>query len=318
VISIASLGMPRSNNNYSWAKVLKSFFAEEISFEKLESIGNIIKSENIAIQSASKVDIIPSNDFFYFDNVLDAMLLTGNIPKRFFWEGGIVPVEIKLAMILGQQKNKFNVSSLDSLHFFKTPYRYFVPEFDKNLDFYYSDNKVISEYLILKKKNIKTRPVILGAATFIALGKVADFEPVISKLLPIYEELFFNLKRINVTNIQIDEHIFAQDISVKNKEHISEFYKSLTKKYSEVKIDLVASYGNIKNNLDIIKSCPFNSIHFDVKYNYQNLEEIASSLPDKKISLGIVDSAGVLVNDIEKSVETIRKISDCNKIQKSS
>jgi 5-methyltetrahydropteroyltriglutamate--homocysteine methyltransferase len=76
VILTACLGMPRSTNTYSWSNVLKNFFLGKISFDEVENIALQVKEENLQCQLSRKIDIIPSNDFFYFDNVLENTLLT--------------------------------------------------------------------------------------------------------------------------------------------------------------------------------------------------------------------------------------------------
>ena len=51
------------------------------------------------------IDLIPSNDFSYYDQVLDTIALVGAVPERYGWGGGEVDLDTYFAMARGRQSD---------------------------------------------------------------------------------------------------------------------------------------------------------------------------------------------------------------------
>ena len=121
-----------------------------------------------------------------------------------------------------------DVGSMEMKKWFDTNYHYIVPEFQPNQQFSLTSvhpaglPKPVAEYLEAKSLGIETRPVILGPLSFLLLGKSGDSSKPYSKftdaltlldsLLPVYQQLFSQLKDVGVQEIQVDEPILCLDL----------------------------------------------------------------------------------------------------------
>ena len=129
----------------------------------------------------------------------------------------------------------------------------------QSIDFSYSDNKPIVDFLEAKNElKINTRPVIIGPMSYLLLSKSKedDLHPLnyIDDLLLIYEELFANFKRINVTDVQIDEPFLTLELLREVQNKYINVYKTLKQYAKDIKIHLTISYGDIRDNIELITS----------------------------------------------------------------
>ncbi|WP_319483047.1 hypothetical protein [uncultured Draconibacterium sp.] len=164
------------------------------------------------------MDIIPSNDFSFYDQVADHIFMFGAIPSRFNkLSSKLKNIDLYFAMCRGYQKDGFDVTPLEMTKWFDTNYHYLVPEFEKNQQFKLNSNKVIDEFNEALKAGIKTKPVLLGPFSFLKLGKEksTDFNrlDLIHALLPVYIELIGQMENTGIDCIQIDEPCLSGDLS---------------------------------------------------------------------------------------------------------
>ena len=78
-----NLGYPRIGSNRELKKACESYWAGKISVDELLAVGATIRKENWQLQVEAGIDLIPSNDFSFYDQVLDLSLTLGVIPKRY-------------------------------------------------------------------------------------------------------------------------------------------------------------------------------------------------------------------------------------------
>lgn len=71
------LGFPRMGVNRDLKKATESYWAGKSSRDELLAEGKRLRQEHWKIQKDAGVDIIPSNDFSYYDQVLDHIQLFG-------------------------------------------------------------------------------------------------------------------------------------------------------------------------------------------------------------------------------------------------
>lgn len=71
------LGFPRMGANRELKKATESYWGGKLSQKELLSEGKRLRLEHWKIQKDSGIDIIPSNDFSYYDHVLDHIQLFG-------------------------------------------------------------------------------------------------------------------------------------------------------------------------------------------------------------------------------------------------
>lgn len=311
MLRTACIGFCRNNEKQELGVAINNYLKKKISEDELLSICRNIRISNWKVQKKHNIDIIPSNDFSMYDHVLDMTCLVGNIQRRFYWEGGRVPLHIYFTMAHGQQKDKFDIFPLEMQNWLNTNYLYFVPEFVDPIDFEYSSNKPIVEYIEAKGLGIDTHSVILGPMSYLMIGKSKepDVQPLelLGDILTVYHELFLNYKRIGVKNIQIDEPMIGIDLNHNLQSLFAKCYAKLCDfAGTDLNIHLVSYNADIHENFDFIANLPVKSIHIDMHYNNAFIDDYVNRIPDDKtLSIGIVDSRSLWVNDLSKSIKIV-------------
>ena len=62
-----------------------------------------LRAANWARQKSLGINVIPSNDFSFYDQVLDTSVMVGAIPEIYRWKGGQVSLATYFAMARGSQ-----------------------------------------------------------------------------------------------------------------------------------------------------------------------------------------------------------------------
>ena len=326
MVKSACLGMPHIGLNGEICDAITDLIRTNFKTKNnLDVLCANVRRANWQTQIDIGIDNIPSNDFSIYDNVLDTTMLVGNIPKRYYWEGGLVPPEIYFSMIRGQQKDKFDVHGMQTNSWFNTSFSYIVPEISQPMSFAYSDNKPISHFLEAKKIfGITTNVHLLGPVSYIMLS---DKDPnnsgveisktnAMQKLLPVYAELFQNLNRLNAKNVVFEEPCLAKDLNREWQATYKEFYSYLCGSMKgKLNIHLVTSFGSLGNNLECTMSLGVKSLHYDFVNGQDSINELLNSLPENtSLSLGLVDSNDGWITDLNKAITIAEKV--CEKIGK--
>lgn len=89
--------------NRELKKATEAYWGDKLSKEELLKEGKRLRLEHWKIQKDAGVDVIPSNDFAYYDQVLDHIELFGVIPERYA-KYKLDPVDESFAMGRGLQK----------------------------------------------------------------------------------------------------------------------------------------------------------------------------------------------------------------------
>jgi 5-methyltetrahydropteroyltriglutamate--homocysteine methyltransferase len=97
------LGFPRMGVNRDLKKATEAYWADKLSQEELLKEGKRLRLEHWNIQKNARIDIIPSNDFAFYDQVLDHIQLFGVIPERYS-KYNLSPIDEYFAMGRGLQK----------------------------------------------------------------------------------------------------------------------------------------------------------------------------------------------------------------------
>ena len=118
-------------------------------------------------QQHAGISYIPSNDFSFYDQVLDMIALFGAVPERFKFSGEYVDLDSLFAMARGVQKQGFDATAMEMTKWFDTNYHYMVPEVDSKQSFALSSSKAVDQFNEAKALGITTRPVVIGPVTFL-------------------------------------------------------------------------------------------------------------------------------------------------------
>ncbi|MCC8411216.1 5-methyltetrahydropteroyltriglutamate--homocysteine S-methyltransferase [Mucilaginibacter sp. UR6-1] len=312
-----NLGYPRIGSRRQLKKACENYWTNKIDLKELNQAAKTIREDNWQTQLDAGIDLIPCNDFSFYDQVLDMSLLLGVIPDRF------TPVltEVKtntetdlyFAMARGYQQNGLDITALEMTKWFDTNYHYLVPEFNQAQEFRIFSEKLFAEYQQARQfLGGKAKPVLAGPVTYLLLGKEkgSRFERIdlIKKLVPVYVDIINRLKQQGAEWVQIDEPVLALDLSAKEKEAIEYAYKWISNRISGVNILVATYFDALLDNTSLAVNLPVAALHIDLVRAPQQLDAVLAQLPERlKLSLGVVDGRNIWKNDYKASLELIEK-----------
>src|SRR5258706_6744049 len=96
-----TLGFPRIGAKRELKKATEAYWQGKLSRSELETAGRELRRQHWLAQREAGIDLIPSNDFSFYDHVLDQTCLVGNVPRRFGWRGGEVDLDTRFAIARG-------------------------------------------------------------------------------------------------------------------------------------------------------------------------------------------------------------------------
>jgi len=114
-LPVASLGTPRIGPRRELKFALESFWSGATDEKALIEAGAGLRAANWARQKKLGVSVIPSNDFSFYDQMLDTSVMVGAIPEIYRWNGGPVPLATYFAMARGAQ-GKTHEASCGHIH----------------------------------------------------------------------------------------------------------------------------------------------------------------------------------------------------------
>ena len=308
MIKVATIGYPRIGPKRELKKALEQFWKGEIKEQDLHAVAKDLRKQNWQTQKDNGVDLISSNDFSFYDQVLDAICLLGAIPKRYKWDGNEVTLKTYFAMARGSQTSELDVPALEMTKWFDTNYHYLVPELSKNQEFKLSSNKPFSEYEEAKQAGFNTKPVILGPLTFLSLSKGIDGSNTIDlldKILPVYKEIIKKFSELGAQWIQIDEPILVKDLDANTVSKIKATLNELKQAAGSSKILLTTYFEDL--NEDVQKEVfdsNVDAVHLDLVRGTKNQEYVKNSA--KKLSLGLVDGRNVWKANLQEKINFIK------------
>lgn len=310
-----NLGYPRIGSQRELKKICENYWADKTGYKNVLQVGKNIRRENWNLQKEAGIDVIPSNDFSFYDHVLDHSLTFGAIPRRYnevILKKGNEELDLYFAMARGYQKEGLDVVAMEMTKWFDTNYHYIVPEFSKDQVFKLFSTKIIDEFYEAKQLGITTKPVLIGPVSYLLLGKEkeAGFEKIdlIKNLLPVYIDILSRLDALDAEYVQFDEPFLTLDLTEKDKKAYEYAYKEIRKAFPRLKIVLATYFEGLGNNLTLTTSLPVNILHIDLVRAEDQLTDVLAALKDDTIlSLGLVDGRNIWKNDFEKSVSIINQ-----------
>jgi 5-methyltetrahydropteroyltriglutamate--homocysteine methyltransferase len=315
-----NLGYPRMGSHRQLKKACEQYWAGTIDHKELNLVARKIREENWQLQLNAGIDLVPCNDFSFYDQVLDMSLLLGAIPARYtpVLAGNPKNQEIDLyfAMARGYQKDGLDITAMEMTKWFDTNYHYIVPEFTAAQQFSIFSEKVYADYNHARQVVGKAaKPVLLGPVSYLLAGKEKEtgFDKIdlIKKLVPVYVEVINRLKGYGASWVQLDEPFLALDLSQKGKEAYIYAYAEIAKQCKGISILLATYFEGLQDNTQLTVNLPVTALHIDLVRAPQQLDEVLAQIPATlTLSLGVVDGRNVWKNDYSRSVALVQKAVD--------
>jgi len=97
----SNLGFPRMGVHRELKKALEAFWLGKTDEKELISVGQVLRANHWVLQKKLGIEHIPSNDFSFYDHVLDTVAMVGTVPRRYVWKGPQIDYETYFAMARG-------------------------------------------------------------------------------------------------------------------------------------------------------------------------------------------------------------------------
>lgn len=309
------IGYPRIGKNRELKFLIESYFKKEISGIELEQKASKIRASHWKFIAGKGIDYIPSNDFSFYDNLLDTAFLFGIIPER-YKALNTDRLSTYFAMARGYQDEKSDVKALPMKKWFNTNYHYIIPEFDDKTVLSLSGTKPFDEYSEAKALGIKTKPVIIGPFTLLKLASYSgskNASDYASDTISAYIELINEFRKLGTEWIQFDEPYLVNDLSSEDKAFFVDLYKKILCRKQGIKILLQTYFGDIRDIYTQVVSLDFDGIGLDFIEGKKSFELIKkNSFPTKKkLFVGIVNGKNIWRNNYKTTLDLLNKISEC-------
>lgn len=301
------VGFPRIGEQRELKKALESFWSGKVEFNEVERVASELKERHWNYQKDAGVDFISSNDFSFYDNMLDTAIMLGAIPKRF---RDLNSQAQYFAMARGDKDRV----AMEMTKWFNTNYHYIVPELSLEDEYRLNATKVINEYKEAKELGISTKINLIGPLTFLGLSKRVDrgdtYE-LFGKILPIYKELLAEISKLdNEIVVQIDEPIFVKDNNMAILSLIKPTYETLAKVSDNIKIIVTTYFEHSNEATNVLVHTPIWALGLDFLYGEENLNSLDTIAKSNKLLVaGVVDGRNIWKNNISNTIEILNKIS---------
>ncbi|MBR0529313.1 MAG: 5-methyltetrahydropteroyltriglutamate--homocysteine S-methyltransferase [Ruminococcus sp.] len=306
------IGYPRIGGLRELKFASEEYFRGEINADELEQTAKQIRLHNLELQKNSGLDFIPSNDFSYYDGLLDTAFLLNAVPER-YTARGLSQLDTYFAAARGYQGEKGDVKALAMKKWYNTNYHYMVPEIDDSTEIKLNGTKPFDLFKEALENGVKTRPVIIGAYTFLKLARytgkktAADFADAAVKA---YAELIAKFAELGAEWIQIDEPSLVKDMTAEDIALFVSLYQKILADKKGVKILAQTYFGDVRDCYDELTALPFDGIGIDFNEGKKSLELVSTKgFPkDKVLFAGVVNGKNIWRNNYEKTVKIISKL----------
>ena len=310
------IGFPRIGKKRELKFATEKFFKGELSQKELEETGKELRAYGWKKQQEAGIDFIPSNDFSFYDNMLDTAFLLNAVPSR-YTELGLSELETYFAASHGYQGEKGDVKALPMKKWFNTNYHYLVPELSDDTKISLSANpKPLAEFNEAKAAGLQTIPSVTGPYTFLHLATKTgnktslDFADAVVNA---FEELGEKLSKAGAEYFTFAEPALILDTSEKDKTLFIDIYKKLLPqlKKTGLKVILQTYFGDVRDVYKEITELGFDGIGLDFIEGKKSLELISKGFPkDTLLFAGIVNGKNIWRSEYQKKNELLAQIKE--------
>lgn len=307
------IGYPRIGKERELKFWIEDYFNKNLSAEELQSNAKELRKEQWELLASSGLDFIPSNDFSFYDGMLDSAFMLNVIPNKYM-SLGLSELDTYFAMARGYQRGECDVKALAMKKWFNTNYHYMVPVIEDSTEIKLNSNRILEQYTEALEAGHKTRPVIIGGFTFLKLAEYSgkkELNDFIADVVKVYKEIFTKLNELGVEWVQIDEPILVTDLSENDIEVFTKIYEELLKNRGNLKILIQTYFGDIRDCYCEVISLGFDGIGLDFVEGKKSIELVKENGFPKNTELfaGVINGKNIWKNSYQKSLSILKDIS---------
>ena len=303
------IGFPRVGNLRELKFATEKYFKHQISQERLQTVAKEIREKQWRLLKENGIDLIPSNDFSFYDTLLDSAALFNIIPSR-YKELNLSELDTYFAMSRGYQGDHGDVRALAMIKWFNTNYHYMVPEIEDDTEIKLTGTKLFDEFHEALHLGILTKPVITGPFTLLKLirytgeKQLPDF---VEPMIHAYEDLISKAQGTEISWIQFDEPYLVHDLSSDDIALFKKIYTLLLAKKGNLKVLVQTYFGDVRDIYHELTSLDFDGIGLDFIEGKETKSLIKKEgFPKNKLLfVGIVNGKNIWKNHYGDSLATI-------------
>lgn len=303
------IGFPRVGKLRELKFASEKYFKQEISTEELEQVAKGLREMHWNLQQAAGISHIPSNDFSYYDNVLDLTVLLNALPEN-YRQLGLSERDTYFAAARGYQGVAGDAKALAMKKWFNTNYHYLVPELSDNTEIKLVGDKPFVEYEEAKAIGVLTKPVLIGGFTFLKLAKYKGSKTINDFADQVADAYIAILNRFNeqgVEWVQFDEPSLVTDLTQEDVALFTALYEKVLAHKGNVKVLLQTYFGDIRDSYEEVVGLDFDGIGLDFIEGKQTVEllERYGFPADKTLFAGVLNGKNIWKSDYKKVITLV-------------
>ena len=310
----AVIGFPRVGKLRELKFASEKYFRGEVSKTELKKTALEIRTENWKRQKEYGIHYISSNDFSYYDGMLDTAVLLNAVPEC-YKNLHLDELDTYFAMARGYQGEAGDVPALAMKKWFNTNYHYMVPELDASTKIALSGTKPFDEFLEAKEQGLLTKPVIIGPFTFLKLAryqartKAADFT---KDICAAYGTILTKFQELGAEWVQFDEPALVTDMTKDDINLVENLYNGILQQKGSVKVLLQTYFGDIRDCYETVLKLDFDGIGLDFIEGRKAMELVKQyGFPKEKVLFaGIINGKNIWKSNYKKVIEQIKEIKE--------
>lgn len=310
----AVIGFPRVGKLRELKFASEKYFRGEVSKTELKKTALEIRTENWKRQKEYGIHYISSNDFSYYDGMLDTAILLNAVPEC-YKKLHLDELDTYFAMARGYQGEAGDVPALAMKKWFNTNYHYMVPELDASTKIALSGTKPFDEFLEAKEQGLLTKPVIIGPFTFLKLAryqartKAADFT---KDICAAYGTILTKFQELGAEWVQFDEPALVTDMTKDDINLVENLYNGILQQKGSVKVLLQTYFGDIRDCYETVLKLDFDGIGLDFIEGRKTMELVKQyGFPKEKVLFaGIINGKNIWKSNYKKVIEQIKEIKE--------
>ncbi|UWF76869.1 MULTISPECIES: 5-methyltetrahydropteroyltriglutamate--homocysteine S-methyltransferase [Microbacterium] len=304
------LGYPRIGRRRELKRAVESFWAGRIDEAALETAAAELRAANrerLAALGLGRDDSSIPESFSFYDQVLDAAVTVGAIPARFEDlrdEDGRIGLPAYFTIARGEGDR----APLEMTKWFDSNYHYLVPEIGPDTDFSLSSDRLVREVAEAADAGFRTRPVVVGPVTLLALAKASDdapegFDPLsrLDDVLPVYAELLAALKAAGAAWVQLDEPALVSESLPASPQALADAAERalavLGGAQDRPSILVAAPYAALDAAFPVLTAAPIEAIAVDLVRG--GIPAGAPGLEGKTLVGGVIDGHNIWRGDLD-------------------
>lgn len=306
------IGYPRIGASRELKFALEQYFAGKLSSEQLHVTAKALREKHWRQQASQQIDFISSNDFSYYDQVLDTAYLFNIVPAR-YRELQLNELDTYLAMARGYQGEQGDVKALPMKKWFNTNYHYIVPELDHDTDIKLIGTKIFDEFSEAKQLGIATKPTLIGPFTLLKLATVTPNRSraqVVEQLASAYQAVLKRLDELGADWLQLEEPSLVVDLNDEDLVLLEQLYEGLHTKNVRTKLLVQTYFGDVRDSYEKLKQLPIDGLGIDFIEGVQSFSLLAQSpLPDHlTLFAGLINGKNIWCNSYEHTITQLNKL----------